>query len=56
MFLCYACGHKTAVWCADFDSEDYGYEWEGIVSVYECYRCGARITVEMPTGPIEDEE
>ena len=41
---CPACGGKL-VWQSDFTFEDYGYEGDGIVSVYQCITCGADIEV-----------
>jgi endogenous inhibitor of DNA gyrase (YacG/DUF329 family) len=36
--ICPAC-NKKMVWQSDFDSEDYGYEDSGIVTIYECPEC-----------------
>lgn len=44
MNKCYICGHEV-IWDSDFDTEDYGYERQGIVHEYHCPECGADITV-----------
>ena len=38
MFNCEVCNSKL-VWCNDFSSDDFGYEFEGIVGVYQCCDC-----------------
>ena len=45
MFYCPRCGQATAIWQSDFNNEDYGYEDEGITSVYFCGTCTSEITV-----------
>ena len=52
---CFHCGQRTVVWNADFDSEDYGYEEEGIIHECTCTNCGARITYFVPTNPESEE-
>lgn len=37
---CWFCGEEM-IWNADFDNEDYGYEYEGMVAVLVCSGCGA---------------
>ena len=53
MYECFHCGHKSVIWDADFDFEDYCLEGQGIVHECHCCHCGARITYEIP---IPDEE
>ena len=43
LFYCPVCGHKSAVWQSDWDAADYGYECDGIVTMYTCALCGADI-------------
>lgn len=35
---CKICNSET-FWCNDFDTEDYGYDFEGIVSIWCCGNC-----------------
>ena len=37
---CFFCG-SNLIWQNDFDTEDYGIEQEGIVTVLLCSGCGA---------------
>ena len=46
-FNCYVCGEKSVIWDCDYDAEDFGYDYPGIVSCYHCINCGAEITVDM---------
>lgn len=43
---CSACNSKL-IWQSDFDAEDYGFEFEGIVSVYLCSNCDNMIDIVM---------
>lgn len=47
MYECFHCGHRSVVWCADFDFEDYGEEGCGIYQVLTCTHCGAEITYRI---------
>ena len=38
MFKCSECGVKL-IWNNDFDAEDCGYEFDGVVGVYSCPYC-----------------
>lgn len=53
MYECLNCHERKAIWKADFDFSDYGYEGEGIVSVYECTNC--RATIEVIVSSEEQE-
>lgn len=43
MFECFHCGNRSVIWDSDYDAEDMGYEWKGIVQMLHCTRCGAVI-------------
>lgn len=49
MYQCFHCGKMAVIWDADFDSEDYGYEQDGIIHECHCTNCGAMITYFIPT-------
>lgn len=53
MYECFHCLNRTAVWQADFDFEDFGYEGKGIVHVLKCQNCGADIEYRIR---IDDKE
>lgn len=55
MNKCYHCGQESVIWDNDFSFEDYGYDGEGIVSVYHCCTCGATIEVNIPLIKEEEE-
>lgn len=38
MTKCNKCS-SPLIWSCDYDSEDVGYEFEGIVAVYSCSYC-----------------
>lgn len=38
MFNCEVCNTQLG-WCSDFDTEDLGYEFEGVVGIYHCCEC-----------------
>lgn len=40
MATCHFCGGNL-IWQNDFDTEDYGYEGEGVVAVLTCPDCNA---------------
>ena len=44
MYEGFHCGEKSVVWDSDFDAEDYGYSFKGIVHECHCSNCGAEIT------------
>lgn len=44
MIKCSKCNIPTG-WCNDFDAEDYGYEFEGVVGVYCCGECDTMYNV-----------
>ena len=44
MYECFHCGHRTVIWDADFDPEDYGIDGVGVVHECHCESCGAEIT------------
>ena len=46
---CLNCGSEL-IWQADFNGEDYGYEEEGMVTVWDCPSCGAEHQVFVPTN------
>tara|TARA_R100000655_G_scaffold30189_2_gene60922 strand:- start:1275 stop:1460 length:186 start_codon:yes stop_codon:yes gene_type:complete len=48
---CWHCGTKL-IWGNDFDFEDYGYDGEGIVSVFSCpnEKCNAEVEVRLPAN------
>lgn len=52
MYECLNCHERKAIWKADFDFSDYGYEGEGIVNVYECTNCGATIEVIVSSDDV----
>ena len=56
MYECFHCLHRTVIWSADFDGEDYGYEVPGIIHELECQNCGAQITYFVPYEREEDDE
>ena len=43
MYECFHCGHRSVIWQADFDLEDFGYEGNGLVHTLVCTHCGAEI-------------
>lgn len=43
MYECFHCGHRSVIWDADFNTEDYGYDRPGIVHDCHCCNCGAII-------------
>ena len=47
MFECFNCRQKKIVWQSDFDAEDCGYDFKGIVSMYTCANCGANYEVSI---------
>lgn len=52
MYKCFYCNHWL-VWDSDFDSDEVGYEDNGIVHFYTCPSCGARYEVFEPIGDKE---
>ena len=44
MYECFHCGAKAVSWDCDYDTEDYGYDREGLVHECHCNNCGAWIT------------
>ena len=54
MYECFHCLQKAVIWDGDFDSEDYGYEEEGVIHECHCTNCGARITYFCPINPNEE--
>ena len=48
MYECFHCGARAVSWDADFSSEDYGYEQDGIIHACHCNNCGAHITYFVP--------
>lgn len=55
MYECFHCGHRSVVWQADFDFEDYCLEGQGIVHVLHCANCGADIEYRIYI-PDEDDD
>lgn len=53
---CFHCGHRSVIWDADFDFEDYCLEGKGIVHACHCCHCGANITYEIPIPDDEDDK
>lgn len=43
MYEYFHCGHKSVIWDADFDFEDFGYDGKGIIHICHCENCGAEI-------------
>lgn len=39
---CWFCGNEL-IWGADFDTEDYGYDGDGVVASLSCSNCGAMV-------------
>ena len=56
MYECFHCGLRTVIWDADFDGEDYGYEYGGIIHECHCMHCGAQITYYIPNFEEEGED
>ncbi len=56
MYECFHCGHRSVVWQADFDFEDFGLEGEGIVHCCHCCNCGADIEYYVPVREPEEED
>ena len=56
MYECFHCGHRSVIWQADFDFEDFGLDGEGIVHVCHCSNCGADIEYYVPVGDPEEDE
>ena len=56
MYECFHCLHKSVVWDADFDFEDFGYEGSGIIHMCHCANCGAEIEYRIPINNGEDGE
>lgn len=56
MFECFRCGCKSLVWQNDYDTEDFGYEGEGIVSLLTCSNEKCRSEVQVTTFFENDEE
>lgn len=54
MNKCFRCGGQV-IWQSDFDTEDYGIEEEGIVSVYLCSKCNSDYTVTTLIGDSDEE-
>ena len=48
MYQCFHCLNESVIWSGDFDSEDYGYEENGIIHECFCTVCGAMITYFVP--------
>lgn len=44
---CFNCDSENVIWKDNYDFEDYGYEGDGIVTVWECADCGAMIEVTV---------
>jgi C4-type Zn-finger protein len=49
--VCWLCG-GTLIWGNDWNTEDFGYEGDGIVSTLHCSSCNAQVTYVL----IEEEE
>lgn len=46
MFECFHCMQRAAIWDADFNADEYGYDDpDGVIHELHCCNCGARITV-----------
>ena len=45
---CFNCLERAVIWDADFSTEDYGIEEEGIVHVLHCTNYGAEIIYIVP--------
>ena len=56
MIICPKCQtDKYMSWDSSFSFEDYCYEGEGVVSFYECLKCGTTIEICIPEkSPYED--
>lgn len=46
--ICSVCGSEMH-WQCDYDYEDYGCDGDGIVSVWDCPKCGTEFVVYMPS-------
>lgn len=46
--ICSICGNEL-VWQCDYDFEDLGREGEGIVSVWNCPKCGTEVELYIPS-------
>lgn len=57
MIICPKCKtDKHMSWDSDATFEDYGYEGDGVVSFYECLKCGTTIEICIPEkSPYEEE-
>ena len=53
MIKCDDC-RSTTYWCSDFDAEDYGYEFEGVVGVYSCPSCDTMYQIVSNINTNED--
>lgn len=45
---CPNCEQQELIWDSSADSNDCGYELDGIVSLYHCTNCGAEIEIFVP--------
>lgn len=63
MYECFHCLTRGVIWDADFNFEDFGYEYEidgkmitqGIVHMCHCVNCGREIEYRIAI-PVDDEE
>lgn len=56
MYECFHCGHRSVIWNADFEFEDFGYNGKGIIHICHCDNCGAEIEYRISLEREEDEK
>lgn len=56
MYECFHCGQRAVIWDGDFDAEECGYEYPGIVHFCHCKNCGAQIEYVIRSDGAEKEE
>lgn len=48
MDKCPNCGSDKMCWQNDFSFEDFGYEGDGIVSIWSCLDCETEVYIAVP--------
>lgn len=47
--ICSICGGDM-IWQCDYDYEDFGCDGEGIVSIWDCPKCGTEVLFYIPSN------
>lgn len=50
---CIRCGEELC-WQSDFSYEDYGFEDEGLITIYHCLLCDASYEIFLPEIKTEE--